>query len=222
MYLQNKYTKWYNSIISNAQNREIDGYYEKHHIIPRSLGGNDLTENLVKLTAREHLICHLLLTKMTVDAANHKMIRAVFLMSNKGKINSRLYESYRIKYSKIRKAEQLGENNHFYGKQHTAKSLEKMKVSIQKSLTRERRQKIKYERTMWRHNQANKKLWAIAESLYDSWQRLSDPYGFITLEKQYGLKRYSAQNIVSHFVNGWNPLVDIEYQDWKKQYQEGL
>jgi hypothetical protein len=38
-FLENKYTKWYFSIISNAQSREVSGYIEKHHIIPKSLGG---------------------------------------------------------------------------------------------------------------------------------------------------------------------------------------
>ena len=66
MFLENKYTKWYKEIISqaktNVNNNEI--YTEKHHIIPRCLGGDSSTNNLVRLTAREHFICHLLLTKM--------------------------------------------------------------------------------------------------------------------------------------------------------------
>jgi len=37
-FLKNKYTKWYFNIISNAQNRNVSGHTEKHHIIPRSLG----------------------------------------------------------------------------------------------------------------------------------------------------------------------------------------
>ena len=45
-FLKNKYTKWYYSIINNAQNREINDYTESHHIIPKSLGGNNSIENL--------------------------------------------------------------------------------------------------------------------------------------------------------------------------------
>ena len=37
-------------------------YYEKHHIIPKCVGGTNNDENLVLLTAREHYICHKLLT----------------------------------------------------------------------------------------------------------------------------------------------------------------
>lgn len=83
MYLQNKYTNWYKSIISNAQSRSIAGYTESHHIIPKSLGGTNQKENLVKLTGREHFICHLLLTKMTEGNARGKMSFALNSMMNR-------------------------------------------------------------------------------------------------------------------------------------------
>jgi len=57
--------KVYNSIINNAKTKNrIKGniYYEKHHIIPKCLGGEDIEDNLILLTAREHYICHKLLT----------------------------------------------------------------------------------------------------------------------------------------------------------------
>lgn len=42
MFLENKYTKWYFGIISKALARDIyEGYTEKHHIIPKALGGDD-------------------------------------------------------------------------------------------------------------------------------------------------------------------------------------
>ena len=63
IFIDNKYTRVYYSIIDRAKTRSISSYTEKHHIIPRSLGGTDAKENLVPLTAREHFICHLLLTK---------------------------------------------------------------------------------------------------------------------------------------------------------------
>lgn len=99
MYLDNKYTNWYNNIISNAQQRTISGYTEKHHIIPSSLGGTNDHTNIVKLTAREHFICHLLLTKMTTGNDFYKMSYALHMLSNANNIgdgryvpNSRLYE----------------------------------------------------------------------------------------------------------------------------------
>ena len=43
IFIQNKYTRIYYSIIFNAQTRLLNKntYTEKHHIIPKSLGGND-------------------------------------------------------------------------------------------------------------------------------------------------------------------------------------
>lgn len=218
MYLQNKYTTWYYSIIRTAQSRSITGYCERHHIIPKSLGGSNSKENIVPLTAREHLMCHLLLTKMTVGAAQQKMVRASFLLTSRNKVNSKIYESLRTQYSKIRKENSKGSKNHFYGKTHTELSLQRMRESIDKTLTVEKRANIKYARTMWRHNQANKDLWAMSELLYTAWCNNGDPYGFNALEKMFGLKKSSTQNIVCHFVNGWNPLDDAEFQNWKTDY----
>lgn len=99
MYLDNKYTGWYNTIIENSKNRNISGYTEKHHIIPRSLGGTDDSSNLAILTAREHFICHLLLTKMTTGNDRYKMCFALHMITNAKNIGegrytptSRLYE----------------------------------------------------------------------------------------------------------------------------------
>ena len=78
LFFQSKYTRWYFSIISRAQIRTLaaDTYRERHHIIPRSLGGSNDQDNIVQLTAREHFICHWLLTKMTDGAAQKKMAYA--------------------------------------------------------------------------------------------------------------------------------------------------
>ena len=100
----NKYTRWYNNITENAKSRIIDGYTERHHIHPRSLGGTDNADNLVNLTAREHFICHWLLTKMHTGEARGKMINALYLMQGKNQyqdryINSRVYEILRTEYA---------------------------------------------------------------------------------------------------------------------------
>ena len=74
-----KYTSWYWSIVINAQAR---GYGdERHHIIPRSLGGNNSKKNLVDLTFREHFLVHWLLTKMTDGNTKRKMMKALHKMT---------------------------------------------------------------------------------------------------------------------------------------------
>jgi len=60
MFNSNKYTNWYYSIIKKAMkmNRiKGDGvYYERHHIIPRSLCGDNSKSNLV-LANRQRAFC---------------------------------------------------------------------------------------------------------------------------------------------------------------------
>lgn len=104
MFKQNKYCKWYFSIIKKAKSRIISGYTEKHHIIPKSLGGKDTDDNLVILTAREHFICHLLLIKMVDTTFKYKMVYAAWQQSrpNKNKsikVTSRVYDKLRKQLS---------------------------------------------------------------------------------------------------------------------------
>lgn len=91
------YKKVYDDICENAKNRNLLGYSEKHHIIPRSLGGNNSEENLVDLTGREHFIAHKLLAKIYKGP----MIYAFLMMCNTNvrengfqrfKVSSRDYE----------------------------------------------------------------------------------------------------------------------------------
>lgn len=106
-FLENKYTNTYYSIIYRAKARtEIMSYTEKHHIIPRSLGGSDSEGNLAVLTAREHFICHILLVKMTTGTSRYKMIHAAIGMKRKRSyqdryMNSRLYETVRKEFATI-------------------------------------------------------------------------------------------------------------------------
>lgn len=59
------YQKIYNQVIERAKIRQRpDCYCERHHILPRCLGGNNDLENIVYLTAREHFICHWLLCRI--------------------------------------------------------------------------------------------------------------------------------------------------------------
>ena len=131
--MYNKYKSWYDKIISNAQNRNTEGYTEIHHIIPRSLGGTNNQLNLVELTAREHFICHILLTKFTKGQDKRKMVRAVVFMKSENTyqnryINSRLYESIKLIHSNNMSLSMSGEKNTFFGKKHSEETRKKMSL----------------------------------------------------------------------------------------------
>lgn len=102
MYLQNKYTRVYFGIIERAKTRELDSYFESHHIIPKSLGGTNDKRNLVNLTAREHFICHLLLTKMVISENKRKMHYALWMMLKGNKNQERNFKISSKTYSKIK------------------------------------------------------------------------------------------------------------------------
>jgi hypothetical protein len=125
--IMNKYNRWYNQIVEQAQNRVVEGYTERHHIQPRSLGGADTPDNLVNLTAREHFICHWLLTKMTTGEDRYKMLNALRMMraEKHGQqryetaITGRVYESIKQEYAALQSILRSGKGNGFYGKTHT-------------------------------------------------------------------------------------------------------
>jgi len=120
----NKYTKWYHAITERARTRNIDGYTELHHIQPRSLGGTDDKDNLVDLTAREHFICHWLLTKMHTGEAKAKMIYALngmkrnneFAQRYETKITARVYENLKKEFSIVHSSTMKGKTPSNKGK----------------------------------------------------------------------------------------------------------
>ena len=66
------YEKTYNSLVETRKSRgldktKLDYYTEKHHIIPKCMGGKDEDDNYVLLTFREHIIAHKLLTRIYPD-----------------------------------------------------------------------------------------------------------------------------------------------------------
>lgn len=85
------YKKVYNKIIRRAKKRGLDknsleGYYEKHHIVPKCLGGDNKKDNLVLLTAKEHFIAHRILYRLHPD--NYKLLMAVIAMLSPGNVNN--------------------------------------------------------------------------------------------------------------------------------------
>lgn len=106
--IKNKYTTWYGIFITNCKMRVKPTIYtESHHILPRSLGGTIDLDNLVYLTAREHFIAHLLLSKMYTGNSGIKMAQAIGAMSMQGidgkrtKLNSKKYALAKSLINKI-------------------------------------------------------------------------------------------------------------------------
>lgn len=117
--IANKYQKWYYQLIYKAKLRNnLIGYTEVHHILPRSLGGDNSTTNLVALTAREHFVAHWLLSKMYDGLNKNKMLLALHGMQMKGTnkkqqryeshITSRVYERTKKHVAEIMREKRTG------------------------------------------------------------------------------------------------------------------
>jgi len=120
-------------------------YYENHHIVPKCLNGNDEKDNKVLLTAKEHFICHKLLTYIYKE--NLGIIRAFHLISYhntyKKYVSAKDYAYIKELFSltempietkqKISKSLSIsvsGEKNGMFGRHHSQKSIQKIKKNL--------------------------------------------------------------------------------------------
>ena len=153
------YLKIYSQIIDRAKNNLREGYLEKHHIVPKCIGGDDTLSNLVLLTAREHYICHWLLAKHY----KLKPLWAAFAMMNVSSIKhnrlngSRYFERARI----ARSYAMSGEGNPRFGTPSSCiKHTEETKQKIRESKLGKKRAPFKRsspnEETRNRISKANK------------------------------------------------------------------
>lgn len=102
------YIRIYNEIIVNAKFRNKPNCYcEKHHIIPKCLGGINEESNLVILTAREHFIVHHLLYKIYPN--NNKIFFALSAMNMVKRWNNSSVKRYKPKLTS-KQYEQLRQN----------------------------------------------------------------------------------------------------------------
>lgn len=155
MFNNTKYTHWYYSIISNAQQRSTTSgeYYERHHIIPRSLGGDNKRNNIVALTAREHYVCHLLLPRMCVSQKHRaSMAHACLMMSQWNSTSTqgkrptgRLYAATKRRYVELTR----GDNHPLHGvrwsedrKQKHSALMKRLGVNVGAVRTQATREKI--------------------------------------------------------------------------------
>lgn len=126
------YEKIYNQIVIKAQNRVLDKiiYTERHHIIPKCLGGVNSKENRIIVTAKEHYLLHYLLVKIYPDHVG--LIHAFWMMCNGSRkqrpnTNSRMYATARELFTKMRK----GVSSVMKGKTHTQETKDKISKSKQ-------------------------------------------------------------------------------------------
>lgn len=114
------YQKIYDNLIKKRIENPPTEKFERHHIVPKSLGGPDTRDNLVRLTLREHYIAHLLLCRIHRGTRNYfPMLRALNMMKagrdGSHIKNSRMFEYFRADFIEAMSEAQSGEKNSNYG-----------------------------------------------------------------------------------------------------------
>ncbi len=232
------YKKHYDLLITRGQNRLIEEYVEKHHIIPRCMGGTDDIENLVQLTPEEHYLAHLLLVK--IHPGNIKLVTsAMYLTSSPENIprNNKAYGWLKRKWSEYMKGPNNPGKNQPTGKDHwkygvpfdvscfTPEGLEALAES---------KRGVKnpmYGIKPWNHGRATKytkDVWARADKIYDLWKENSDPAANrlyrLDTKKIYDWKTDKKMicpymNLVKYFRKDWKPYEDEEWKTFMKDHK---
>jgi hypothetical protein len=136
-FIDNKYTRWYYSIIDKRVANPPSGYFERHHTIPKCMGGNNNSDNIVCCTGREHFILHALLIRMTTGPVRGKLAWGLHCMSVKNQYQQTRYTNSRLvgharsiapprtgfKHTDEYKANRSGEKHWFYGKKRPDHSI---------------------------------------------------------------------------------------------------
>lgn len=141
LFIDNKYTKWYFQIIESAKLNPPTNYSEKHHIIPQCMNGSNDPDNLVALSARQHFICHMLLTRMVSDEPYLSKLKyaAILLKStNNFNVTSKVYEQLK---SNIKQTPEwiVKRTSHFKGRVSPTKGM----VPWNKGLTKDTSESVR-------------------------------------------------------------------------------
>jgi hypothetical protein len=114
------YEKIYFQFIADRRIKEhtVTGYTEKHHIIPRSLGGSDDASNLIRLSYEDHVRAHVLLAHAY---GGDQWAAVLLIVSNTSRRKVPTKRMVRLSAIARQRANenQTGCGNYFFGKTHS-------------------------------------------------------------------------------------------------------
>jgi hypothetical protein len=221
------YQKIYNTIIERSRNRVLENYSEEHHIIPRCLGGSDDKSNLASLTPEEHYLCHLLLVKLNPN--NIRLVKAAMFMVSSTKHvrrSNKMYGWLKRQYSDYMR----GPNNpsKLNGTWNKGITGYKNKVNFSDESIKLFSERMKSNNPCsgikpWKHPRATdytRSIWGNADEIYNVWLTNNKP-SYCRLHKLIRGEMYDNKsvgpfmNMVKYFRNGWIPVQDIEWEEFK-------
>lgn len=233
-----KYGDIYQRLIDSAKYRGLDkksmlGYYEKHHILPKCLGGDDSTDNLVLLTGREHFIAHKLLCKMypenkslffalyqmsidptdreyKVTASGYERLRTKFCLQQTGNSNPAKRPEVRKKMSEARK----GRPSSFLGKKFSEESRKKLSeahIGMHKGELNPCYGLRPWETPRSRVSAASQLSWSKADQAHTLFLKGMSHKSIYKRLDLPGTNPSSFIKMVEHFRMGWVPENDTRW-----------
>lgn len=229
--------------MERARHRDLgDGYFERHHIVPRCMRGTDDPANIVKLTPEEHYLAHQLLVKIHPGHIGVAMALKAMLM-NHGRRSNKTY-GWTKRVATRAASERMRINNpngdgeqsrrvHAQYREKHGRNRPGPEMSTE-GLERIRESKLGSKNPMagkkpWENPRAteySKSVWASAQSLYELWVSNQRPsYGRLfflykgeCFTKSGGGVIAPYTNIVKYFRSGWIPETDEVFQEFRSKY----
>lgn len=237
------YSKHYNALIDRAKVRTLGGYYERHHIVPKCLGGTDDFTNIVNLLPEEHLVAHLLLCKM--HQSHRGLAAAAMFLTSMGRASNKKYgwlkrrmaetmsgenhhlrknENARLANQKYMRSDRnpqranprCGERHHFFGKKNPFEWTKESREKI--AVSKRGRKNPMFELPPWQNPASTGealKMWSRADEVLAV--HLANPtWGYSRISRAMNLDApHRCQGILHKIKNGWNPLLDDIWLSWK-------
>lgn len=209
-------------------------YFERHHILPLSLGGDKSyalgSDNIVLLTAREHYIAHRLLWLIyktrEMGFAFHKMVFSQSPLQER-RFDSKAYEAAKLALSEC----QRGENNPMFGKTSWMKGKEPAtkgkKLAPRPHLTGEKNPSSREDvrKKISESNKGKNKLRGKDSSGFGGFKILLKNGEFVgrfeNLVDILEIVTCSIGNLKSHIKNGKGGIIKGEWQVfYEKDYKQ--
>jgi hypothetical protein len=124
-----EYEALYERLMARAKDREyLPLIHERHHILPKSMGGSDDAKNIAVLTYKEHFLAHWVLTKIKTGKDRYLALFALRRMTHKNKNQpSRVVAGWQYELARKANHEAMLDNKLALGAKPSKKTIEKLR-----------------------------------------------------------------------------------------------